>query len=111
MKVRTRAQLICSRISGRCVLIGSLFSLAVWRVSAEGQVSLRSCGSCRVAWLLALRLHETPLLCPPLSLFSTKQGKLKEAQTRPRAQGPGDFDVKVEAQGLIMVLRTESGFL
>lgn len=39
-KVRTIAQLICSRISGSCALIGSLFSLAVWRVSAEGQVSL-----------------------------------------------------------------------
>lgn len=51
------------------MLIGSLFSPAVWRVSAEGQVSLLALQQLWVAWLLALRLHEVPLaLSRPLLL-------------------------------------------
>lgn len=54
------------------------------------------------------------LLCLPLSRSSAKQGMIKQSQTRhlmgsgPRRNGAGECDVKVKAQGLIMVMRTES---
>lgn len=53
------------------------------------------------------------LLCPPLSFSSAEQGVIKQSQTRhlmgsgARRNGAGECDVKVEAQGLIMVMRTE----
>lgn len=88
--VRTIAQPMCNRLSGRCVLIGSLFSLAVWRASAEGKWYHWYRSSCEVAWFLALWLCEAPLA---LSLSLPLQRKAKHGQASsdqaphgPRAQ-------------------------
>lgn len=110
--VRAIAQLMCSRLSGRCVLIGSLFSLAVWRASAEGRCYHWCHSSCEVAWFLALWLCEAPFA---LSLSLPLQHKARHGQAGSdqaphgrRRRGAGECDVKGEAQGLIMVPRTEN---